>query len=116
MGGVGAMAVGSRVGERPPSLRSAVGRLTFRLERGNRFPLGQIAERQAATLATRVFEMQGLPAVLALKELHRFAYPVAAVGGDVAVPQGVTTLACEGFHELELAARFQSLAESRYFG
>ena len=43
-----------------------------RPERGDRFPMRQIAERQTAAFAARVFETQRLAAILALEELHCF--------------------------------------------
>jgi hypothetical protein len=61
------MPVKFHVGKRAPNLWLRIVRAAMRFERGNRFPPGQIAERQAAAFAARVFEVQGLPAVLALK-------------------------------------------------
>jgi hypothetical protein len=61
------MPVKFHVGQRAPNLPLRTVRAAVRLERGNGFPPRQIAELQAAALAARVLEIQGLPAILALK-------------------------------------------------
>jgi len=64
------MPVKFHVGERAPNLRLRIMRAVVRIERGDGFARGQVAERQSAAFAARVLKMQGLPAILALKQLH----------------------------------------------
>jgi hypothetical protein len=61
------MPVKLHVGQGAPDLPFRIVHATTLFESGDRFPLRQIAKRQAATFAARVLEVQRLPAILTLK-------------------------------------------------